>query len=163
MARDVGSLTACTFTAPDPAPGAQPALPLGPRRRGRSTPEQGVSPRALPAPQADLSLAFRSPPTSLEEERARTLLVKHASDCLQAAWSAGTLMRYNTALRVTIGGVESAVGSEMLPVDSEEKFMAIFSSMVGCSWSSILVNRAAVGAWHSAAGAPGWVAEDSST
>ena len=40
--------------------------------------------------------------------------------------------------------------------------MEIFSSMVVCSWPSIFVNRAAIGAWHSAAGVPGWVTEDSS-
>ena len=40
------------------------------------------------------------------------------------------------------------MGTSLLPMDTEHKFLAVFSTMDGKAWSSIRLTKAAVRAWH---------------
>ena len=115
--------------------------------------------RTLRPEVVDLSPAFPAGPCSAMEAAAREEARRNTSACLDLALATGTRNRYCSALNVIVGGVERRVGAELLPVDNEAKFFAIFAGMMGEPWGTIQVNKAAVRAWHQSEGFLDWVSE----
>ena len=90
------------------------------------------------------------PGSDADTERRRRETI--ASECISAALADSTKRRYESVLRLSIGGSMVALDAALLPVDSDSKLMAIFADMVGTPWATICSNRAALKAWHVAEG-----------
>jgi len=110
----------------------------------------GAAPSAsrfsLLTPLAPLELSF--PPVTEGEAAERARLSGIVEACIRGAWEPSTRSRYESALKVVVGSSEVALGMELLPLDNDQKLMALFARMDGSPWATIGVNKAAVRAWH---------------
>ena len=67
---------------------------------------------------------------------------------MNSGWEDSTVSTYTRSLRVDVHGAETEVGLELLPVDSTERLILLFTTMDGMSWTRIRLNKQAVRAWH---------------
>ena len=167
-AKDIlcGSLSKDDFRQPRPAavfpvnkpkggPGVAGDAERAQKRRWRrgqtddALKSKGITPKTLGGIKVDLRGAYDAPPRDDEEKEERDRIEEKVKECVSRAHDKATLDRYASTLRVLVGGVERAVGSELLPMDNEDKLMALFGAMTGLPWSTIQVNKAAIRHWHS--------------
>ena len=80
--------------------------------------------RALCSEVVDLSSAYPVGPCTEAEAQAREEVSRMAAACLGLALAKSTRARYESTLKVVVGGVETRVGAELLPIDNEAKFFA---------------------------------------
>ena len=93
-----------------------------------------------------LSLIRESASVEQGAHRSRAISAIHC--CLQAALEESTKKRYSSSLRTAVDSFENSSGLQLLPCDSDVKFMLLFAQMDGRSWSSVTNLRAAVRCWH---------------
>ena len=97
--------------------------------------------------------AFDGPPSSsVGANAARQQLIAKATNILNSGWETSTSKTYEQRLRVSVHGAEHTVDSELLPVDTSDKLIILFTTMAGMPWSTVRLNKAAVRAWHSCRG-----------
>jgi integrase len=131
--------------------GAVAALPASSsetQRLRRPTFEAKVddSPRfSLATPTIVLDLPH-SGSSSSQAERDRLAVI--SQECIRDSWAPGTYKAYETTLRLNVGDAEFAVEAELLPMDSESKFMTAFARLDGQPWATVRLLKSAVRAWH---------------
>ena len=84
-------------------------------------------------------------PDSLEARRHAAANI-HA--CLDAAWEDSTRTRYDAALRGMVSSLESSTQVALLPCDTDDKLMLLFSGLLRRPWGTVSTTKAAVRAWH---------------
>ena len=115
--------------------------------------------------------AFSLPgPVSVSHQQAsfRAALVSAANECISHSKADSSVRLYNSILDRIIPAAEAASGIKILPCDSDEQFIALFShhlvsnssgpgpvNAIGdrsVRWSSVRTLRAALSAWHASRG-----------
>ena len=149
-----------------PAPSRSSPAPVGAPSPGEPSPSVrpvavlAVPLEEIPTPSVDapgarqilsegpdlLSIVRESASAEQGAHRSRAISAIHC--CLQAAWEESTVKRYSSSLRTFVNSLESHTGLQLLPCDSDVKFMMSFAQMDGRSWSSVTNLRAAVRCWH---------------
>ena len=129
---------------------AQPAsAPIAKQRRTLATP--ATAPRLLRQEIAAPFLGLPEAPSDKAQAH-RDELTLAVNACLAAALAPSTKTRYESAIHALVSRAETATGAPLLPIDSDDKLMAIFAHMKSESWGSIKVCWHAVVAWHAAEG-----------
>ena len=156
--------------APQP-PSRRTAPPVA--KSARASPS--LSSPVAPNPAAyDLSIATRhfSFPdgATLIVAASRAAIAAAANDCLTSARAPATLRTYNSLLDSVIPSAEASLGLRLLPLDSDQKFIALFSHLLvtassgpgptnsagarSVRWSYVRSVRAAITSWHSSRDLP---------
>lgn len=95
---------------------------------------------------------WQGPSSSFSVFVARHMVLDNVDACPGSAWGQSTRCRYTTGVRVSIQSAEEQLGEFFLPMDTYDKFVAVFVRMKGQSWATIRVSEAAIRAWHVACG-----------
>ena len=86
--------------------------------------------------------------SSLTQVQARESAAVVIRSCMQAIWEPSTVARYNAVLQGSVTEAEALLGIDLLPCDTDVKFMLLFARFDGAPWSTIASSKCAIRAWR---------------